>query len=151
MARAFYENGKGYTEIDRAELAWAAGLFEGEGCITHGGHNHAYLLPKLVLCSADEDVVRRFYMAIGEYGRIRIREPKEPQHKRQFEWIANGFELVQAIIALLWFGLNRRRRDRAREILGIARRARSMPDALKRHRDRRAYYRATQIQPEAVA
>jgi hypothetical protein len=99
------------------ELAWAAGLFEGEGCITHNGHRGAKLLPKLILCSVDEDVLRRFAVATG-VGYVRPRRAKLAiHHKTQWEWRVLGFEKSQAVIALLWFGLGERRRARAREIL----------------------------------
>jgi hypothetical protein len=104
------------------ELAWAAGLFEGEGCITHNGHRGAKLLPKLILVSADEDVVHRFRRAVGNIGYVRVRAVRSikthlPHWKDTWEWRVVGHEKAQAVIAFLWFGLGARRRAKAREIL----------------------------------
>lgn len=48
------------------EIAWAAGLFEGEGCMTRSGSQKV-----MRLVSTDEDTVRRFWeiVAVGKvYG-----------------------------------------------------------------------------------
>jgi hypothetical protein len=103
------------------DLAWAAGLFEGEGCITHNGHRASKLTPKLVLVTADEDIANRF-MSIVRCGimrrqcatRVRIHKS---HYKDRWEWRVVGFERTQYVIALLWNGLGARRRERAKEIL----------------------------------
>lgn len=51
--------------MESVELAWAAGLFEGEGsCFARkkdSGHHYI----ELSLASTDEDVLRRFHDAVG--------------------------------------------------------------------------------------
>jgi hypothetical protein len=42
-------------------ISWAAGLFEGEGCITHSNPGR----PRLVLTMTDEDVVNKFAGIVG--------------------------------------------------------------------------------------
>lgn len=108
--------------VDRHELSWAAGLFEGEGCITHAGHK-GRVQPRLVLCTSDGDVLDRFYRAIGCRGTVRERREwaaKQAHHKIAHEWYVSRFEDVQHILCLLWTGLGARRRERARDILCAA-------------------------------
>ena len=96
------------------ELAWAAGLFDGEGSVlvptrgaprlelpqaTTGGHPHSALV--------------RFHAAVSGIGRITgPRVPSSewsrlPQHR----WEATGFASVQAVIALLWRDLGPTKRQ----------------------------------------
>jgi hypothetical protein len=105
--------------LDRREVAWAAGLFEGEGCITSNG-KRTKLLPTLVLCTADLDVLQRFHGAVGGVGKIYPRK-MATQFKAQWEWRATGHRRAQHILALLWHGLGARRRTRAAQILTAAR------------------------------
>src|SRR5689334_19094280 len=109
------------SRIDVRELAWAAGLFEGEGCITHNGAWGKTAVPKLVLCMCDEDSVVRFHSAIRGIGRIDFRPAKNEKHRPQWAWRVNGHERVQAVLAMLWFGFGQRRKARAKEILASSR------------------------------
>ena len=47
------------------DIAWATGLFEGEGCITASGGTAAARTPELHLDMTDEDVVRRLAIVLG--------------------------------------------------------------------------------------
>ena len=50
------------------KVAWAAGLFEGEGCITHNiSHGRSYR--KLTMNMTDKDVMQKFVDIIG-YGNL---------------------------------------------------------------------------------
>ena len=107
--------------LDTRELAWAAGLFEGEGCISiHKTPTRygTYTYPRLRVVMTDEDSIRRFHSAVG-VGRIfgPYRPPSRSTRKPIWEWIVTSFEDNQAVIAMLWFGLGARRRLRAREVL----------------------------------
>ena len=94
----------------RDELIWASGLFEGEGCISSSAKSHR---PHLMLGSTDLDVLIRFHIATGELGTI-YPVKLVPGHKPMFQWNLTRFEGVQAVVAMLWFGLGQRRRERAR-------------------------------------
>jgi len=97
------------------ELAWAAGLFEGEGWITSGGIGGAKCI--LGLSMTDEDAVQRFRDALG-FGSIYLVD-KGPGCKVQYRWVVQSFEKVQAALAMMWFGWGQRRRARAAEVLAI--------------------------------
>jgi hypothetical protein len=107
--------------MDVRELAWAAGLFEGEGCISLTSLSGTQLrYPALTLAMTDRDSVERFRAAVG-VGTVYMRPVNRSAtfaHKLPlYVWKANSFEGNQAVIALLWYGLNERRRARAREVL----------------------------------
>lgn len=104
------------------DLAWASGLFEGEGCITKCAtvYNDGKAMkkyPRLVLTMTDEDSVRRFAEVIG-FGNVYWYRKERSHYKDQWRWQVTGFEKTQAALAMLWNGLGSRRKARAREILG---------------------------------
>lgn len=106
-------------DVDIRELAWAAGLFEGEGCITRSAaRGHKY--PALKLNMTDEDSVRRFHSAVGGAGTCYGPRSNGPGNKDFWCWTAYRFEHVQAVIVYLWYGLGKRRRARATEVLSDA-------------------------------
>lgn len=98
--------------LNKNEVIWSSGLFEGEGCITHNSSKQKKVSPKLVLVMKEEFSVLRFYAAIGHLGYIYFR-PKT----KCWEWRVNGFEKFQAVLAIVWSGLGPSRKKRAREIL----------------------------------
>lgn len=79
-----------------SEIAWAAGLFEGEGCISlrtagKGG--------TLVLRTTDPDVLDRFVRAVGDVGTVRGPLPiAKPHHKPSYEWrVSKWAHIVQIL------------------------------------------------------
>jgi hypothetical protein len=97
---------------DREGIVWAAGLFEGEGCL-YQTNRKAY--PGAALMMTDEDVVRKFVDTVGMGG---VREYRtKPPRKPTWRWEVYGFEKVQALIAMFWPFLGERRQAKAQEIL----------------------------------
>lgn len=92
-------------------MAWAAGLFEGEGCIYSSGP------PKrsqrsLIIAMTDRDVVERFHRIVG-VGRM-IERPKtgvswQAHWKTQFEWRVGNWPdiLMLATEFRPWLGARR--------------------------------------------
>lgn len=110
------------------QLAWAAGLFEGEGCI------HAYHAGKrgsgcqMRLGMTDRDVVERFAAIMGcgniyqpRIDRCKRSDPRKQGKKPVHTWcLYKAPELIAALEALMpWFG--ERRLKRANEVIEIAR------------------------------
>src|SRR5208282_6227159 len=92
------------------DIAWAAGLFEGEGTFflnTNGS-------PSAGLKMTDEDVVDRFARIIGE-GVIRRYDPPPPR-KPIWHWRLGTKVRVGEIIDLIYPYLGQRRRERADEV-----------------------------------
>ena len=107
--------------ISREELAWAAGLFEGEGSIIPVGK-----AVSLSLTMCDEEVVKRFNAIFG-VGQIRPRKKLAKHYKTPWEWRCGRFEHSQAVLAMMWPWLGSRRKARAKELLLIARSGRNSP------------------------
>ena len=82
-------------------IEWAAGLFEGEGCITRrsGGY------PQLKLSMTDFDVVRRFGELVG-VEKFYQRDFPDKQWKSQLEWCCRHRRDVTRILTdfLPYFG-----------------------------------------------
>lgn len=94
-----------------ADLAWAAGLFEGEGCISHNK-----IAPRASISMSDEDVVRRFHRLIG-MGSVAATPRKKEGYKDLWTWTVAGYKSTQYVMALLWQWLGVRRKARTEEIL----------------------------------
>ena len=115
-------------DINRESVAWAAGLFEGEGSIVWCSlkNRNPKLEPwrvcQLSLHSTDEDVVRRFASVIGigkVYGPYRYPTREVPNRKPSWYWGVQNFERCQFVLALLWPWLCNRRRNKALEVLRL--------------------------------
>lgn len=106
----------------RSELvAWAAGLFEGEGTWNayqqSKGNNTMQVQMRLAM--SDRDVVERFAAILG-FGQIRERKaPVEDHWKPIFEWYAYRRGHIRSAIEMFWPYLGDRRRERASEIWAL--------------------------------
>lgn len=102
---------------DAAKLAWAAGLFEGEGCVTLT-KRRAPQSPTAVavLTSTDLDVVESFRTAVG-LGSIRALKQRQSHHKQAWEWRIQSFHNVNKLFQLLAPWLHERRTKRFKWVL----------------------------------
>ena len=102
-------------DIDPVEIAWAAGLFEGEGCWRAKGS-----YPCAQLKTADLDVLQRFVRIVG-VGRIRDDrwhlKPGHEHFKPLYRWEVGGTARVRYLAEILGPYLGERRRRRIAEIL----------------------------------
>lgn len=95
--------------MDREMLAWAAGLFEGEGTIVANKH-----VPRLTLVMTDFDIVDRFaaVMGIG----ILTTPARRGTYKPTRKWEACSFETAQHAMCQMWEWLGERRKQRYAEL-----------------------------------
>lgn len=99
----------------REELAWAAGLFDGEGHVGSGTHRPDIYLS---VSQVDRRVLDRFCSAValgavyGPYDHPVIQRRGNEQPRFYFQ--TQRFETVQAIVAMLWTWLSPVKRDQAR-------------------------------------
>jgi len=87
------------------EIAWAAGLFEGEGSFDHSaGNAHR---PRATMSLTDQDVLERFMRAVG-VGTIGPSKRRASHHKEAWQWWTNEAEF-HVVYALLkpWLGPRR--------------------------------------------
>jgi len=106
---------------DLADLAWAAGLFEGEGSMSVSRiEDKRYITGESFKGSArltmtDLDVVERFHAIVG------LGQVNGPYQRGEYQpiWVWNTarFEHVQALIAMFWNHFGERRRARAELLL----------------------------------
>lgn len=99
-----------YKETD---LAWAAGLIEGEGCFTLHSKKHPYLL--LDMC--DKDVIEKLH-SIFPFGNVRgpYTNKNKPQHKPRWRFDAFGSKCRHIMLHVFPY-LGVRRRAKIEELL----------------------------------
>ncbi len=90
---------------NRENLAWVAGLFEGEGCIATAGGRWS-----INLASTDHDVLVRLYEIVGVG---HINGPYDRGHKPHWVWQSGSQQLVYAFLIAIYPWLGERRQDRA--------------------------------------
>lgn len=104
------------------EVAWAAGLFEGEGCFVHlkpqPKDRFARFGMSLQMC--DEDIVRRFaeIAGFGSVGTLATPSMETRQRKPAWRWRGYGVK-AEAFARLLQPHFGVRRSGRMEEILRL--------------------------------
>lgn len=73
-------------------LAWAAGFFDGEGCISliwkrRAQNTHAWWLLQVNLTNTDRQSLERFWRSIGQAGRIYAKK-RVPNRRQIYYWVA---------------------------------------------------------------
>jgi len=99
---------------NREALAWAAGLFDGEGG-TYGGKGNGVTM-RVGQVDDNREVLERFHAAVGGIGRIRGPYPMGTG-RPQSEWRITSWPQVQAVVAMLWPWLGTEKREQAKAVL----------------------------------
>lgn len=123
------------SRVTREQFAWAAGLFEGEGCF-YGDKGKQ---PAATLVSTDLDRIQLFAQIVG-IGNVVPRKKLEGR-KQAYHWQVNSFEKVQHVAAVLWEWLGPRRKAKAVEVLRVHR-GRPPKNGIKTHCKRGHSYSA---------
>src|SRR5665647_382263 len=97
--------------MDNVEVAWVAGLLEGEGCFSLKRSGASYINCAMT----DEDVIRKLYGLIG-YGTI-IKSRLLPNRKQVWVWRMGAREEVEEICRLLLPLMGTRRAARIQDLL----------------------------------
>jgi hypothetical protein len=103
----------GAVDSINPEIAWVAGLFEGEGSITHVRGR-----TQLRIQMTDHEVLERFLEIVGAgkiYGPYALQGRDGYRRKPRWIWVCDGL-MVRAIFKTLAPWLSTRRRDRARQV-----------------------------------
>jgi hypothetical protein len=98
-------------------VAWAAGLFEGEGSIICATKSHGV---QLSLGSTDRDVIDRFVRMTGGkiYGPYRPNGKRTPANRKDiFQWKIQDTLRAQVLLREFWPYLGERRRAKAAEAI----------------------------------
>lgn len=104
-------------EQTTADIAWAAGIWEGEGCwgvYRLGPTGKINVQSRLGM--TDADVVFRFAAIVG-FGTVRARRARRPHEKPLTEWYTQRRDLSRQLTEMFWPYLGERRRAKAQEVL----------------------------------
>lgn len=114
--------------MDEAQLAWTAGLLEGEGSFsTYGSGN----TPRIAASSTDKDVLEQLVFFAG--GRIYPLKKRKSHWKDAWVWVLTCDEAVSLMQNLLpWLG--KRRKQRVVECLQIVEETKNKRKAIQRQR-----------------
>lgn len=99
------------SDIRESNLAWAAGLFEGEGCIQFSGKNSVILN----VTSTDMDVIHRLQDLFGGY----VYGPRTRKNSKKpfWEWQLRVAEDVHCVLVPMISWLGERRTEKAYQAL----------------------------------
>jgi hypothetical protein len=100
-----------------AEIAWLAGIIEGEGCITIRYRPHPEIVVKVKM--TDEDVISNLQKVsgIGKLGKPHT--PKNPKWSPTWTWTVSAIADCWTILWLIRPWMGRRRLARIQEALDI--------------------------------
>jgi hypothetical protein len=90
------------------EIAWAAGFFDGEGCVrasAASGKKKGYSA-RCTVANTDPRPISKFHELFG--GTVSVRESKMLGQRRSFEWTIQGDELDEFISQILPFSMTKR-------------------------------------------
>lgn len=105
------------------EIAWAAGLFEGEGhCGLAPQRNRDLPTARMELSMTDRDVVERFARVIG-YGTVHVNQRPTRNDKPVYRWSISGERAIEVALLLLPH-LGTRRSKRIGEVVQAHRESR---------------------------
>ena len=96
------------------QIAWAAGLFEGEGCMSIQDRRNRQTGYRLSIEMTDKDIVERFQNLMG-VGNITTRQRRH--WKPTYTWRMNRRDEVRRILNLLLPYFGNRRAHKALDIL----------------------------------
>jgi hypothetical protein len=103
--------------IQESDIAWAAGLFEGEGSFsTHGSGDNDRRYLRVCLQMKDRDIVERFVEVVG-FGTIYEVRPDPRTGTVMHQWQASTEESFRQLLRLFSPYLGPRRLARAAELL----------------------------------
>lgn len=101
----------------REEMAWLAGIFEGEGSIILENRSgpREYATPRLQVNMVDRDVIEHLQAIAG--GRVNRQKAQTPDRQDQWRWTLQGFLPVSYVLDRIWPWLHSRRRTRCEEVM----------------------------------
>ena len=101
--------------MNEVEAAWAAGIFEGEGCFGVYPNGGGYWKPVTKVEMTDEDVVGRFHALTG-FGNVYAKAGRGGR-KDSWVWLASKWDDTVSLVSALLPHLGGRRSAAALNIL----------------------------------
>lgn len=105
------------------ELAWAAGIWDGEGCtsLMRSRPNAKPTIRMSVSQKYSAHVIQRFYEAVGRRGKLTTRTRNKGPEGTIYIWRTNSQQVIEQVIELLWPYLSQPKRDQYIRCLNAAR------------------------------
>ncbi len=105
--------------VDHAELAWAAGFWDGEGSTsihTQKHSEHTYHYPKMSIGQVNPKPLYRFQAALGGLGTVNgPYDRKSPYNKQPiYIWHLHRWQYVQQALACLWSNISEEKQMQAK-------------------------------------
>jgi hypothetical protein len=123
------------------EFAWAVGLFEGEGSIHVSVRKGGWIDRKLSLTSVDEDVIRRFRLAVGVGTVTGPYTDRRGNRQPVWRWDCSRWNDIERVLRQMLPQLCSRRRKKAEEMLAL-------PPSRRTPKSRPVVPRAQALRPE---
>jgi hypothetical protein len=105
------------------DLAWVAGLLEGEGCFylttRHNKDGTPRPLLSVICTMTDEDVIRKLHATIGTGG-VTTRTPENPKWSQSWTWADSDADRVVPLLRRLQPFMGTRRSSKISEMLAAA-------------------------------
>ena len=108
-----------FAEATEAEIAWVAGLYEGEGTTGTMGVNRAYVNVRIVI--RELEVLERVRQIVGCGGIYRRENDKRPCNSITHVWILSKQAEVDGFIDTVWPWLSSRRKQQFYDVLEMGR------------------------------
>jgi len=109
----------------QANLAWAAGFVDGEGCFTHQWietlkDGTVYRYPKMCISqSGTDELLKRFREIVG-VGTVREAGGQHKTAKKpRYVYNAHGFDAVQQVYSMLYQYLGLVKREQGKKVLDL--------------------------------
>lgn len=103
------------TNMTDVEIAWLAGILEGEGCFDFMSPNKdGKQYPRIRIEMKDEDIIERVHgllKPLGARGKIRNRKGKLPQHSETYLFSCATKSVMAEILPLIHPFMGKRRRE----------------------------------------
>lgn len=97
--------------MDQIDIAWLAGVYEGEGCLSINGK-----AVRIIIQMTDEDIIRRIHSLTG-CGRVAVYP--HPKHKTVYRWTVNNRSCVARLLLAMAPLLGERRREKVLEAVPL--------------------------------
>lgn len=105
--------------MSEADIAWIAGLFEGEACFDCHTNPSGKKYPRIRIEMNDRDVIERVKSLIPKSGEVCSREGKKAQHSKTYTLRICSRESVEETLNLIYPYMGERRKKRIEELLDI--------------------------------
>jgi hypothetical protein len=100
------------VDLSEADIAWVAGILEGEGCWTRKRNGSRWWI---AVRMTDKDIIDRLAQVTG-VGRISQDRPRRPHHKMAWAWLVMARPHREWLTVQVWPRMGERRARRIEEV-----------------------------------